>query len=512
MQRVAAAPHAPSTSSQRSTQRPKKRKLLREHLILALQTLGTLPPPPSLPSPPGSRSSSPQPGTKRRPPSDIDRGQSKKPRTSLVTASQPRPPAITVRSEPSEEGELREDPPLPAPAPAPVAAPPATPVYRSPPAQAPLDVPVRRPRRGRPTPQYWDEMSIKYHHHGRSLKYSGTARIWSTYPTTHKEYQPLASPPPAGSMYHKYGHLIARLELLDALCCFAYGLWCRDMERGRRNIPSWRSITGYLGWCRDRWQSEDITDECERAFLGLVWLLEGFIHTRIYVTEAKTVAEECSLQLTRLKDMVKAQADRASSTQSASPGLQPPAMLPSPVTDSANSTPTNRSTGTPDASTTRSALPPPPPPPPPKRSSDPWAPENLPGNHITIPLNANGVASRHLVSSSVVTARIAFQQAQRYITLPLLAKHYPRTFARMVHSSLAATDEHEPDMEDNEGELFWPGLNGTGEGIAWVCLMAKAMIREFSSRCGYMGYDGVIPKPNGPEGPELEAPSADIPR
>ncbi|EMD32060.1 hypothetical protein CERSUDRAFT_108989 [Gelatoporia subvermispora B] len=529
MQRIAAA--SSTTSQHRSTQRARKRKLLREHLVLTLETLGTLQPPPTLPSPPASRSGSPQPGTKRRPPADIERGQTKKPRTSVAAPSQPRPPVVTtyLRSEPSEEGELHEDPPAPAPvpapapgpapapapapasasAPAPVAAPPTTPVYRNPPPQAPLDVPVRRPRRGRPTSQYWDELSNKFHLHGRALKYSGTARIWSTYPTTHKDYHPLTDPPPVGSMYHKYGHLIARLELLDALSCFAYGFWCRDMQRGARNLHSWRSITGYLGYCRERWASEDITDECERAFLGLVWLLEGFIHTRIYVTEAKLVAEDCAGQLMRLRALAEAEAARVSSTQSVSPTVQPPAMLPSPVTDSANSTPTNRSTDTPDASSSRTAPPAPPPRPPPQRSGDPWAPENLPDSHHTIPIHAAAIASRHLVASSVGTARIAFQQAQRYITLPLLAKHYPRTFARMVHSSLAATDEHEPDMDDTEGELFWPGLNGTGEGIAWVCLMTKAMISEFSSRCGYMGFEGVVPKPNGPEGSEMEGPSAD---
>ena len=69
----------------------------------------------------------------------------------------------------------------------------------------------------------------------------------------------------------------------------------------------------------------------------------------------------------------------------------------------------------------------------------------------------------------------------------------------MMYSNLQATEEYEPDMEDGEGELFWPGHAGGmggGEGLGWVCLMGRSMIREFGAEIGYVGLAGVVPKPN----------------
>jgi hypothetical protein len=76
-----------------------------------------------------------------------------------------------------------------------------------------------------------------------------------------------------------------------------------------------------------------------------------------------------------------------------------------------------------------------------------------------------------------------------------LSDHFPNTFKRIVHSSLSYNQEYEPDIEDEEGELFWPGAPSTGEGLGWVCLVGKAMIKEFGRDIGYVGYDGVVPKP-----------------
>lgn len=87
----------------------------------------------------------------------------------------------------------------------------------------------------------------------------------------------------------------------------------------------------------------------------------------------------------------------------------------------------------------------------------------------------------------------AFEKSQRYLTLPVLAKFYPRTFARVMYTSFGSTDELEPDFEDEEGELFWPGQAMAGEGLGWVCLMGKSMISEFSKRYGYLGIEGVLP-------------------
>lgn len=93
------------------------------------------------------------------------------------------------------------------------------------------------------------------------------------------------------------------------------------------------------------------------------------------------------------------------------------------------------------------------------------------------------------------------KRAQELLSLRVLAEHYPRTFARMVHSSLGRADETEPDFEDEDGELFWPGSPVTGDGIGWVCLMGKAMIMEFGKDYDYKGVDGAIPKPSSTTGP-----------
>jgi hypothetical protein len=111
----------------------------------------------------------------------------------------------------------------------------------------------------------------KYHSAGRMLKYSGDARFWSTYPTSHKEYRPLPDPPLPGSPYHKHGGLVARLELVDALVCFTYSLWSRDYSRNSCNNETWSTIEAFLGWCRDKWQAEEGTNDAEKAFLGLMY-------------------------------------------------------------------------------------------------------------------------------------------------------------------------------------------------------------------------------------------------
>ena len=87
------------------------------------------------------------------------------------------------------------------------------------------------------------------------------------------------------------------------------------------------------------------------------------------------------------------------------------------------------------------------------------------------------------------------KKSQETLTLPILREHFPKTFARMVFSTLAYDEEHEPEFEDEEGELFWPDQCITGEGLGWVCLMGKAMISEFGKEIGYLGKEGIVPKP-----------------
>lgn len=197
-----------------------------------------------------------------------------------------------------------------------------------------------------------------------------------------------------------------------------------------------------------------------------------------------------------------------------------PQMLPSPASmvsaNSANSTPTNHSTGTPGSgdrpsnSTTATAV---------ASASRDWTPDVVrgpPGRTpiytlqgdphpiaatTNVPVNAKFIhtATNTMIHIAQITENM--DRAQQLLSLRVLAQHYPRTFARMVQSSLGRADETEPDFEDEEGELFWPGSPVTGDGIGWVCLMGKAMIMEFGKEYEYKGEKGAIPKPSSTSGP-----------
>lgn len=115
---------------------------------------------------------------------------------------------------------------------------------------------------------HFDRLHDEHHVLGRKLKYSGDVRFWSTYPPTNKEYRALPDPPPTNPSYLKHGGIIARLELLDALVSFAYALWCKDY--GRRIFSSLATIDPFLQWCRSKWTKDLVTDDAERALVGLM--------------------------------------------------------------------------------------------------------------------------------------------------------------------------------------------------------------------------------------------------
>ena len=131
-------------------------------------------------------------------------------------------------------------------------------------------VPVRRPKQGRRALRQFDLVHDRYYTAGRQLKYSGDARFWSTFPSSHREYRPLPNPPPLNSPYHKYGGLIARLELVDALICFTYALWNKDYSRRCCIVDSWTTTTAFLAWCKTKWQAEEVSTDGEKALLGLM--------------------------------------------------------------------------------------------------------------------------------------------------------------------------------------------------------------------------------------------------
>ncbi|KAG6886172.1 hypothetical protein C0993_000690 [Termitomyces sp. T159_Od127] len=218
------------------------------HPAQAIGPLHTPLPPTLPPSPPVSRPASPAPPAKRR--HDLpDPDRPKRPRTA----------APAPRTEPAEDGEVPDDPPVASSSRIPVA----------PGINIPNAVPIRRPRRGRLDTKHYDALHDRYHHQGRLLKYSGDSRFWSTFAVGKKEYKPLPNPPPPTSMYHKYGGLIARLELVDALVCFTYAIWNRDYARKTCYRSSWSTIEAFLAWCKQKWLSEEVID-AERSFIGLM--------------------------------------------------------------------------------------------------------------------------------------------------------------------------------------------------------------------------------------------------
>ena len=97
--------------------------------------------------------------------------------------------------------------------------------------------------------------------------------------------------------------------------------------------------------------------------------------------------------------------------------------------------------------------------------------------------------------TSGISAMAWCMSPQNMLTLPVMRRCFPKTWTRMIYTTLLPSEEHEPDFEDEEGELYWPGQCVNGEGIGWVCLMGKAMINEFGKAYGYKGLDGVVFKP-----------------
>lgn len=197
-----------------------------------------------------------------------------------------------------------------------------------------------------------------------------------------------------------------------------------------------------------------------------------------------------------------------------------PPMLPSPT--STNSTPVTRDEGTPSSNT---------------RSSQTVAnaasrqqpytgavpfkllPEQLQNSAVPIPsqvmsameavtepIGPNLVQNLKDLTSNLMAISFCLERAKQTLNLPILRRCFPRTWTRMMYSTLLPNEEHEPDFEDEEGELYWPDQCISGEGLGWVCLMAKAMINEFGKTYVYKSVDGVVPKPKPEEQQRRQGP------
>ena len=216
-------------------------------------------------------------------------------------------------------------------------------------------------------------------------------------------------------------------------------------------------------------------------------MIEGFVRQRV-------VRNRLGPQFDRRTHDYMAEVNRvkARATEKAKTKLVPPEKsLPSPDTDaaSASSTPATQNSGTPahKGDVRQEDLKRP------TKSSPSDGAVSVANELIPIPV-AHIEAMRHLIVEQM-RASIEMKNSQKTLSLAIMREHFPHTYGRMVQSTLAAEEEYEPDMEDGEGELFWPNQCVTGDGIAWVCLMGRAMTREFGKDIGYLNIHGIIPKP-----------------
>ena len=236
-------------------------------------------------------------------------------------------------------------------------------------------------------------------------------------------------------------------------------------------------------------------------------MLQAYISGLVVRAETDAVKLKQTEELERLTNMHKAEKEeQARKEQAALQSRATPPMLPSPAsitTGSANSTPASRSTPPqhetkPEPSSSSSG----------KSSQQPKQREVLPP-HLTVPLNGQTL-DRWLSYTAVVKDSIdCMNKAQKGLTRPALAKYFPRTFARMVHTSYSAEDEYQPDFEDEDGELFWPTQYMAGLGIGWVCHLGRSMVRELGREYGYRAQEGLISKAD-EDGPLVTHASDDV--
>ena len=219
-------------------------------------------------------------------------------------------------------------------------------------------------------------------------------------------------------------------------------------------------------------------------------MLHGYIHARKLVFNTAHVDQVNANKISRLH--IEHQAHNARKKAAANlanlQSKETPNMLPSPSTStssSSNSTPLGGH-GTPvqSAPTENPAL---------------SNPNMLPPDNITTPVNSKFIWTNKAQSVGLRAASARLAKAEQHLNLPLLARHFPRTFMRMMNTSLTAANECEPDFQDDECELFWPGQAMTGTGLGWVCLIGMSMVKEFGREYGYQGVQGAVLRMAGDE-------------
>lgn len=233
------------------------------------------------------------------------------------------------------------------------------------------------------------------------------------------------------------------------------------------------------------------------------YMLDGFINGARIRDQAREIDIDNGRRLVKLEALLekKQREERerllAASAPNGANSLATPPMLPSPasMTSSASSTPAGKRAD--EAPTPAN-----------KEAERPPAPD-IPDKNVFVEMNWFQMRSRKSLTESVIVGWEDMKKSQEYLSLPILAKHYPHTFSRVIHTTLSASEEHEPDIEDEEGELYWPGQLLVG-GIGWVCALGKAMIKEFGKEFGYRGIESVVRKDEGAAAFPQEAPDPEM--
>jgi hypothetical protein len=131
-------------------------------------------------------------------------------------------------------------------------------------------VPMRRPRRSKPTPDTFSRMWERISGDAHKLKFSGEARYFSTHPPASSDYRPLPEGYTPSDSYRLHGGIISRLELLESLLGYAYITWLRDMTSGKCQYDKWKGVLDMLVLSKRHWGGEQGSREGEGAYLGLM--------------------------------------------------------------------------------------------------------------------------------------------------------------------------------------------------------------------------------------------------
>ncbi|KIJ39443.1 hypothetical protein M422DRAFT_49592 [Sphaerobolus stellatus SS14] len=433
--------------------------------------------------PPVPRSTSPAPsvtGRRKLPPDASEPPSSKVARTSLHHSDvHQSAQSQDIRSAPPTR---KDEEPVASTSTAPPPTATAAPIPTAPTPGGPESAPFVH-RRGKPTSADFSRLYDRYLNQGKQLKYSSETRTQTT----------------AGASKAN-NSVIARFEMLDGLLNFTYAMWCRDMADGKIHHTMWDTIDQFLKWVRTRWETHD-TKGNMLAFIGLIRLLEAHIYAR----KAWQMNTTNSTRLYEIDKMLKGQAkpDTVSS-------ISPATSL------GGSSSHSTASAASPPAHS-------------PMLSANGISRQAAPSHATPIPASAHPTSSapptvaipkdlfEHLnaAHNCMMRSSRAMQHSNVYFNLTNLHKNFPQTFSRISSPQLRYDEEYEVDFDQDdcgrpeegkldahggeplpapgEGQLWLPnGLAASGDGIGWVCLLGRAMLREAAYPLGYRGLDGII--------------------